>query len=63
MLAQARVFVLVERGAVEAGQGVGVAGKVRRHPVEDHADALLVQVVDEIAEVVRECRSGCVGAK
>ena len=50
--AAARVGVLVQRGAVEAGQREVVAREVRGHPVEDHADAGLVQAVDELAEVV-----------
>ena len=39
--AAARVGVLVERGAVEAREREVVAREVRRHPVEDHADAAL----------------------
>jgi hypothetical protein len=41
--AAARVGVLVERGAVEARERELVAREVRRHPVEDHADPVLVQ--------------------
>ena len=51
--AAARVLVLVQRGAVEAREREVVAREVRRDPVEDHAEALLVQPVDELAEVVR----------
>ena len=50
--AAARVGVLVERGAVEARERELVAREVRRHPVEDHAEAVAVQAVDELAEVV-----------
>ena len=39
-----RVGVLVQVRAVEVGQAVLVGREVRRHPVEDHADAVLVQV-------------------
>ena len=53
VFAQPRVLVLVKGRAVIAGQGEGVAGEVGRHPVEEDADPLLVQVVDEPAEVVR----------
>ena len=52
VLAAARVGVLVERGAVEARERELVAREVRRHPVEDHAEAVAVQAVDELAEVV-----------
>ena len=37
--AEARVLVLVERGAVEAGEAVRVGREMRRHPVDDDADA------------------------
>ena len=52
MLAPPRVSVLVERGAVEPGERPPVARKVGGHPVEDHPDALAVQDIDEVAEVV-----------
>ena len=47
------VGVLVEMGAVEEREAVGVVREVRRHPVEDDPDAGLVQDVDEIHEVLR----------
>ncbi len=47
-----RIVVLVQRRAVEACEPMGVVGEVRRHPVEDHADAPPVEVIDEPAEVV-----------
>ena len=52
MLAAARILVLVQGRAVEAGQRPVVLREVRRHPVEDHADPGLVHPVDEGAEVV-----------
>ena len=52
MASDAGVGVLVERRAVEVREREGVAGKVSRHPVEDHAEARLVAAVDERAEVV-----------
>ena len=50
--ALARVGVLVEAGAVEAGQPMRVVGEVAGGPVEDHADTRRVKAVDEVAEVV-----------
>ncbi len=50
--AAARVGVLVQRGAVELRQAPGVAREVRGHPVEDHADAVLVQAIGERPEAV-----------
>ena len=52
VLAEPRILVLVERGAVEAGEAVRVLREVAGHPVEDHADAVAVALVDEPAEVV-----------
>ena len=40
------------RFAVEHGQAVGVLGEMRRNPVQDHADARLVQPVHQIQEIV-----------
>ena len=50
--------------AVEVGQAVLVVGEVRRYPVEDDADAALVQVVDQVHEILRraEARAGRVVA-
>ena len=45
--------MLVQMRAVEIAQAMLVGGEVRRHPVEDHADAVLVQLVDEVHEVLR----------
>ena len=53
MLALARIGVLVERRAVELAQAVVVVGEVGRHPVDDHADVVLVEQVDKVHEVLR----------
>ena len=52
LVAAARVGVLVQRLAVEACERERVAREVGRHPVEDHADARLVQPVDEVTQPV-----------
>ena len=48
-----RVGVLEEVGAVEEAQAVLVVREVRRDPVQDHADAVLMEVVDQEHEVLR----------
>ena len=53
MLAAARIGVLVQGRAVELPQAVAVAGEVGRHPVEHHADVVLVAEIDEVHEVLR----------
>ena len=57
MLAEPRILVLVQRGAVEATQREVVFRKVRRHPVENDADAVLVQRIDERSGNRRAFRS------
>src|SRR5512139_376881 len=61
MFATARIFVFIKRGAIETGQRPAVARKVGRHPVEQHTDAVLVALIDEVAEVVgcTEAAGGC----
>ncbi len=56
--ALARVGVLVEMGAVELGEAVGVAREVRGSPVQNDADAGLVAAVDELHEFRGGSRSG-----
>jgi len=57
MEAHARVRVLVECGAVEARKAVRIGRKVRRHPVEDHADAGSVAAIDQPGESGRFAES------
>ena len=57
MLTAARIAVLVERRAVEARQRPAVTREMRGHPVEQHADAVAVHDIDELAEVVGSCRA------
>ncbi len=45
--------MLVQMRAVEIDQPVRIGGKVRRHPVENHANAVPVQMVDEVHEILR----------
>ena len=52
MEAEAGVGVLEQVRPVELRQGEGVFGKVRRHPVEDHPDPGLVQLVDQGHELL-----------
>ena len=52
VFAQARIFVLIQGRSVESTKREVVFWKVRRNPVENHADVVLVQRVDEEAEIV-----------
>ena len=53
VLAAQRVRILVQRGAIEAGQREVVLREVGGNPVEDDADARAVEGVHEVAEVIR----------
>ncbi len=48
-----RVGVFVQRCAVKGGQTVGVGRKVGRHPVQQHPNAMLVQGVHQVHQVLR----------
>jgi hypothetical protein len=52
VLAAARVLVLVKVCPVEEDEAVGVLGEVGGDPVEEHADAARVELVDEGHEVL-----------
>ncbi len=58
LLAALGVRVLVESGPVEPCECPRVLREVRRHPVDDHADACLVEPVDQVAEVVGVAEPG-----
>ena len=51
--AEAWIGMLEQVRSVEVLEAELVGRKMRRHPVEDHADAVLVQVVDQEHEVLR----------
>ena len=48
-----RVAVLIQRRAIELCQAMGIRGKMRRHPVEDHADFSPVAGIDKGGEIGR----------
>src|SRR6185436_20019913 len=53
MVALTRVRMLVEMRAVEETEAVRIPREMRGHPVEDHANSRLVEVVDEPHQVLR----------
>src|SRR6185369_7380955 len=57
MLALARVGVLVEGGAVEIHETMRVFGKMRRYPIDEHGDSLLVAAVHQIHEIFRRAET------
>ncbi|MNQ82799.1 hypothetical protein D3C85_978610 [compost metagenome] len=61
MKAFLRIAVLVQCRAIELRQAVGIGGKVRGHPVEDHADLGQVAGIDERGEVIGRTVAGARG--
>jgi hypothetical protein len=49
--------MLIQMRAVEVRQPILVVGEVRRHPVEDDSNVVLMQVVDQVHEVLRRAKA------
>src|SRR5215510_9059477 len=45
--------MLVQCRAIKSAQRKRILGKMRRHPVHDYADVVLMQVVDQVAQIIR----------
>ena len=58
VIALPRIGMLVEMRAVKKCQAMFVAGKMRRHPVENDADAAPMQDIDQVHEVLRCAKVG-----
>ena len=52
MDALARVGGLIFMDAVEIAEAVFVLREMRRHPVQDDADAVLMELIDQIHEIL-----------
>src|SRR6202167_5529135 len=61
MEALPRIDVLVQRAAVETPKAKRVGREMRGSPVENHSDTVLMQAVDQVAEVVRRSVAGSGG--
>ena len=59
MEALAGIRVLVEGGAVEVGEPMFVGREMRRDPIDDHAEARGVRLVDEAGEPCRLAMTSC----
>ncbi len=53
MVAQARIFVVVQVCAIEPGQPVGIIWEMGWGPVHDHTKSGLMSGIDECHEVFR----------
>ena len=61
VVALPRIGVLEQVRAVEFVESVRVVGEVRRNPVENHADAALVEAIDHRHQVARRAVAGTRG--
>src|SRR2546425_12690594 len=52
MLTFARVEMLVKRGAIETSECKRIFRKMRRHPIHDHADSVLMKMIDQQTKIV-----------
>jgi hypothetical protein len=53
MEALARVFMLIERRAVEAGEAMGIGGEMGGDPVEEHPDPGAMRAIDKAGKALR----------
>ena len=53
MKAQPRVFMLIERGAVEMRQAMFVGGKMRRHPIDQYPQSGAMRAFDKTGKAFR----------
>jgi hypothetical protein len=53
------VLVLIERRTIEAHKAVRVARKMRRHPVQDHPDAGLMETFNEPGKLLWRPEARC----
>ena len=58
MKAFKRVGVFVQRRAIKLRQPVGIVGKMRRHPVQNHADTGHVTGIDERGKIIWRAITG-----
>ena len=59
VFALARVGMLVDMGAVEPSHGVGILGKMRRYPVQNYPDVVLMTAVDQLHQIFRFAVARC----
>src|SRR5690242_11281167 len=51
--ALARIGMLVQMRTIKVSEAMFIRWKMRRHPIENHADALLMQLIDKIHKILR----------
>ena len=59
MFSLSRISIFIKRFAVKIGQSVGILREMGGNPVENHADALFMHVVDKIHEILWASVAGC----
>ena len=59
MLSLPWIQMLIQTGSVKSCQTILILRKMCRNPVQDHADSLLMQMIDEIHKVLRTAIARC----
>ncbi len=52
------IFMFIERCPIKSSKGKFIGGKMGGDPVDDHADALLMEMIDKILKIFRRSISG-----
>ena len=58
MCSLAGIQMLIQTGTVKAGKSVRITREMRRNPVKDHTDPLLMHIVHKIHKILRRAVSG-----
>ena len=58
MLPLLRVGIFISRGTVKVGQSMDISGKMSRNPVQDHANLILMKVIDHPCKIFRRSITG-----
>src|SRR5262249_18977619 len=52
MKALARILMLVEMGAIEKAETKPIGREMRRHPIQDHPNAMSMKFIDQIHQIL-----------
>ena len=58
MLASSAVRMLIQCFPVKVGKSMGIPRKMSRYPVQDHANIMLMKIVDHILKIFRRSITG-----
>src|SRR5579872_1305907 len=56
-----RIFMFVERCSIESSKRKFIGGKMGRDPIDDHANPLLMEIIDKVLKIFRRSKTACRG--